>query len=84
MDELCSSSCACPEPPQPTAQLDELLWDWEASWLVSAEFDADESAELSSFWLALLVPPLTEPPAIETGTLALTPFCVASAVDLAF
>jgi hypothetical protein len=51
---------------------------------VSAEFDADEVAELSSFWLALLVPPLTEPPAIETGTLALTPFCVASADDLAF
>jgi hypothetical protein len=42
--------------------------------LVEALFDADDVAELLLFCEAELEPPETVPPAIETGTLALTPF----------
>ena len=77
------SACAWPEPPQPTPQLSLLVCVWSASWLVSAEFEASELAELSRVWFAELSPPETSPPAIETGTLALTPFCLAPAFELA-
>jgi hypothetical protein len=43
----CSAACACPEPPHPTSQLSLLSWVWSTSWLVSAELDASDVAELS-------------------------------------
>jgi len=45
--------------------------------------DASELAELSSVWLAELLPATTSPPATMTGTFALTPFCVAVADESA-
>ena len=53
-----------------------------ASWLVVLVFDESALAELSADWLAELEPPLTEPPAIVTGTLALTAFWSADADEL--
>jgi len=45
--------------------------------------DAEESAELLLFCVAELLPLVTEPPLTMTGTLALTAFWVASAVECA-
>jgi len=45
--------------------------------------DADESAELLLLCVAELLPLVTDPPLTMTGTLALTAFCLASAVELA-
>ena len=50
------------------------VWLWAAAWVVVAVLAADDVAELLSFCVAALEPPVTSPPAIETGTLALTPF----------
>jgi hypothetical protein len=36
--------------------------------------EADESAEFELYCVAEEFPPCTSPPAMETGTLALTPF----------
>jgi hypothetical protein len=44
--------CACPEPPQPTWQLELLVWVWLAFWVVFAVLDADEVAVLVAVWLA--------------------------------
>jgi hypothetical protein len=77
--------CACPEPPQPDWQLEPLVWDWLAFWVVEAVFDADEFAVLVLFCEAELSPALpgfpigtpateTPPPSTTTGTLALTAF----------
>jgi hypothetical protein len=41
---------------------------------VLAVLSADDVAELLLLWVAELEPPVTSPPAIDTGTLALTPF----------
>jgi hypothetical protein len=86
---------ACPEPPQPTWQLELLVWVWSAFWVVFAVLDADEVAALLAFWVAELEPlagsafPMTwEPtdtpsPLTTTGTFALTAFCWALALELA-
>jgi hypothetical protein len=50
--------CACPEPPQPDTQLEPLVWDCDALWLVEAVFDADELAVLVLFCEAELSPAL--------------------------
>ena len=55
-----------------------------ADWLVEALFDAEEWAELLLLCVAELEPPDTLPPAIETGTLAFTPFCFAFAFESAY
>ena len=55
-------------------QLALVDWIWLAVWLVSAVLEASKLAELSRLCLAELSPPVTSPPAIATGTLALTPF----------
>jgi hypothetical protein len=83
VDEDCVAPCAWPEPPQPNSQLELLVWLCVADCVVSAELDAVDVAELSRDWLAELSPPYTSPPAIETGTLALTPFCLAPACESA-
>jgi len=75
------TSCACPEPPHPAAQLELLDWCWPADWFVDAVFVADESAVLVLCWVAELEPPDTLPPAIVTGTFAFTPFWCASAFE---
>jgi len=41
--------CTCPEPPQPTWQLELLVCDWDAFWVVLAVLDADEVAALLRF-----------------------------------
>jgi hypothetical protein len=76
---LWSDDCAWPEPPQPESH--EVLVDWDCGpvWVVSAELDASELAELLSVWSAELSPAVTSPPATMTGTFALTPFCMAVA-----
>ena len=79
----CDRDWACPDPPQPARQLELLDCDWWADWLVEASFDAEESAELLLLCVAELEPPDTLPPAIETGTLAFTPFCFAFAFESA-
>jgi hypothetical protein len=43
---------AWPEPPQPAPHSFELDWSWLGSWVVLAEFDADESALFSASWTA--------------------------------
>jgi hypothetical protein len=48
-----------------------------------ALFVASDSAELELFCVAELFPPVTSPPATVTGTLALTPFWLAFASELA-
>src|SRR3954468_18498293 len=80
---LWSDDCAWPEPPHPYWQLELLVWVWGPFWVVSAELDASELAELSSVWLAELLPAVTSPPATMTGTFALTPFWVAVADESA-
>jgi hypothetical protein len=64
-------------------QLELLDCDWSAFWVVDAVLLADEDAELVLFCEAELDPPDTEPPAIVTGTFALTPFWSAFASELA-
>jgi hypothetical protein len=80
---LWSDDCAWPEPPHPYPQLLLEVWVWGPFWVVSAELDASELAELSSVWLAELSPAVTSPPATMTGTFALTPFWVAVADESA-
>jgi hypothetical protein len=80
---LWSDDCAWPEPPQPTPQLELLVCDCGPFWVVSAELDASELAELLSVCVAELLPATTSPPATMTGTFALTPFCVAVADESA-
>jgi hypothetical protein len=50
---------------------------------VFAVFSALLSALFVAVWLALLFPLVIEPPAMFTGTLALTAFWLASASELA-
>jgi hypothetical protein len=79
----CDSPWACPEPPHPYEQLLLADWVWFALWLVAASFDASELAELLRDWVAELGPLVTSPVVIAIGTLALTPFCLAFAVESA-
>jgi hypothetical protein len=87
--------CACPEPPHPNWQLELLVWDCDAFWVVLAVLDADELAVLLRFCEAELEPlagaappmevdPTDTPSALTvTGTFALTAFWVALALELA-
>jgi hypothetical protein len=87
--------CACPEPPHPYWQLELLVWDCDAFWVVLAVLDADELAVLLRFCEAELEPlagaappmvvvPTDTPSALTvTGTFALTAFWVALALELA-
>ena len=57
---------------------------WVLVWVVAAVLLAGPLvAPLPAVWLALLAPPVIEPPAMFTGTFALTAFCFASAEDAA-
>ena len=58
-------------------------WLWLLLWLVSDLLPAPLAAPLSAVWLALLAPPVTSPPAMLTGTLALTVFWLAFAFESA-
>src|SRR5919204_471793 len=66
-----------PAPPQPALQ-DEppTFWVWSCFWVVSASLDAFASASEFASWLAELGPAVTLPPAMFTGVLALTAFCL--------
>jgi hypothetical protein len=86
--------CACPDPPHPTWQLLLLDWDCDAFWVVLAVLEADELAVLLRLCDAELEPLAgTEPTVVDptdtpspvtvTGTLALTAFWVALALELA-
>jgi hypothetical protein len=94
VDASWDDDCACPEPPQPTWQLELLVCDCEPFWVVLAVLDADEEAVLLLFCVAELEPlgawfptdrePTDTPsPLTVTGTFALTPFWVALALELA-
>jgi hypothetical protein len=94
VDASCDDDCACPEPPQPTWQLELLVCDCVAFWVVFAVLDADELAVLLLLCVAELEPlgamspyvwdPTATPsPLTVTGTFALTPFWVALALELA-
>jgi hypothetical protein len=85
VDASCDDDCACPEPPQPTWQLELLVCDWDAFWVVLAVLDADEFAALLRLCVAELEPlagwdptcmdPTDTPsPLTVTGTFALTAF----------
>src|SRR4051794_40242667 len=72
--------CSWPLPPQPDRQL--LLPPVclaVASWVVLLLLSAEASAVFLAVWSAELEPPDTLPPAMVTGTLALTAFCFAFA-----
>jgi hypothetical protein len=86
--------CTCPEPPQPTWQLEPLVWVWLAFWVVLAVLDADEFAALLRLCVAeaeplagwepmVMLPTDTPSPLTVTGTFALTASCVALALELA-
>jgi hypothetical protein len=76
--------CSWPLPPQPDLQL-ELPLDCVgvAVWVVVLSFDAVESAVFVAVWFAWLEPLFTSPPAMLTGTFALTAFCLAFAFESA-
>src|SRR5579872_6677788 len=79
-----AESWAWPPPPQPIRQLEEPPdWVWVLVWLVWARLIAALFALLVAFWVALLAPPATLPPAVVTGELPLMAFCPASAFDSA-
>src|SRR2546421_5308000 len=72
--------CSWPLPPQPEKQLElPRVWLGFAVWLVVLVSDASAVAPLSAVCVAELEPPTTSYPAIPTGTLALTAFCLAVA-----
>jgi hypothetical protein len=81
----CPDACAWPLPPQPNRQLElPAFWDWLLLWLVLALLLAlPLVAPFVADWLALLLPPVIEPPAMFTGTFALTAVCLATASDSA-
>ena len=95
MDASWLDDCTWPEPPQPTWQLELLVWVWLAFWLVLAVLDADEVAVLLAFCVAedeplagAMFPYVWEPtdtpsPLTTTGTFALTAFWLALALELA-
>src|SRR5882757_6435131 len=78
--------CACPLPPQPIVQLElPASWVWLLDWVVLALLlTGPLVAPFVSVWLALLVPLVIVPPAMFTGTLALTAFCLALACEIAY
>ena len=51
---------------------------------VLARLNESDPAAFDAVWFAELDPPNTDPPAIVTGTFALTAFCFASASAFAF
>src|SRR6266498_2166748 len=64
-----------PAPPQPALQEPPPMFCVSVwSWSVLALFETSASAFEVAVWLALLGPEVTLPPAIDTGTLALTAF----------
>ncbi len=71
----CDEPCAWPAPPEPADGPELGSCDWSLCWLVLALLPALLPAPLDAFWVALLAPPFTSPPAMLTGTLALTAFC---------
>src|ERR1700761_3425946 len=76
-------SWAWPEPPQPMKQLELADWFWLLFCSVPAALPAPLFAALSAFCAAVLAPPTMFPPAMLTGTLALTAFCEPSALEAA-
>src|ERR671935_96329 len=71
--------CAPPGPPQPKKHEDlppPTFWVWSCFCVVSASLDAFASASEFAHWLAELGPLVTLPPAMFTGVLALTAFCL--------
>jgi hypothetical protein len=65
-----------PAPPQPAAQdPPPMFWLRYWSWSVLALFETSVVADEVAVCEAVLGPELTLPPAIETGTFALTAFC---------
>src|SRR5436305_802218 len=79
----CEFNCAWPEPPLPIPQPELVDWLWLLPWLVQALLFALLSALFAEFWLALLLPPETSPPATLTGVLPFTVFWWALACDRA-
>src|SRR6185436_17527818 len=65
-------------------ELPPTFWVWSCFWVVSASFFAFESALEAAAWLAELGPEVTLPPAMFTGTLALTAFWSLTAKESAF
>src|SRR6185437_8620287 len=83
VSDFWAESWAWPAPPQPIRQLEPADWVWLLLWSVLARLPAALSAPLVAVWLALLSPPWMSPPAMLTGTLALTAFWLASALERA-
>src|SRR4249920_3494391 len=68
-----------PAPPQPSLQdPPPTFWFRCWRWSVFASFETFVVAFDVAFWVAELGPESMLPPAIETGTLALTAFCLLS------
>ena len=76
--------CSCPAPPQPDLQLElPAVCVGIAVWFVVLSLVAEEVPVLLAFCVAVLGPLETLPPAMFTGTLALTAFWSAVAVESA-
>src|SRR6516165_8780716 len=71
----------CPAPPQPHWQSEPAVWVWVLFCVVLALLPAPLTAPFRAPWLALFEPPETPPPAILTGTSALTAVWSAFADD---
>src|SRR3954447_3765151 len=75
-----STFCLWPLPPQPNQQLVlPAVCVGVAVCVVVLELDASAVPVLVSVWFAVLAPPRMFPPAMFTGTLALTASCLALA-----
>src|SRR5579884_2685706 len=81
--DSCPDAWYWPDPPLPAPPPLEVDWLCGLLWLVLDELLAEELLLLLTAWLAELLPPLTSPPAMFTGTLALTAFWWALAWDRA-
>src|ERR1700753_1814910 len=80
---FCPESCAWPAPPQPITQLDPADCVWVFASLLFAPLPAPLTAPFAAVWFALDDPAVMFPPAMLTGTLALTAFWLAFALDAA-